>query len=110
MAKQHILVILGHPAADSLCAGMAHAYAGSARQAGAEVRAVLTASGARFVTPLSLAALSPFAQLKNLFGQRRKRQARATSTQDRSTPCIPSAKASMEVGDLGSIMVKILES
>ncbi len=38
MAKQHILVILGHPAAESLCAGMAHAYADSARQAGAEVR------------------------------------------------------------------------
>ena len=33
MAKQHILVILGHPAADSLCAGMAHAYAEGARYA-----------------------------------------------------------------------------
>ena len=33
MAKQHILVILGHPAAESLCAGMAHAYAEGARQA-----------------------------------------------------------------------------
>ena len=38
MANQHILVILGHPAADSLCAGMAHAYADGARQGGAEVR------------------------------------------------------------------------
>ena len=38
MAKQHILVILGHPAADSLCAGMAHAYAQGAQHAGAQVR------------------------------------------------------------------------
>lgn len=38
MAKQHILVLLGHPAAESLCAGMARAYAEGARQAGAEVR------------------------------------------------------------------------
>ena len=36
--QQQILVILGHPAADSLCAGMARAYAEGARQAGAEVR------------------------------------------------------------------------
>ena len=38
MAAQRILVILGHPAPNSLCAGMAHAYANSAREAGAEVR------------------------------------------------------------------------
>lgn len=35
---QRILVILGHPAGDSLCAGLARAYAEGARQAGAEVR------------------------------------------------------------------------
>lgn len=35
---RHILVILGHPAAGSLCAAMARAYADSARHAGAEVR------------------------------------------------------------------------
>ena len=33
-----ILVLLGHPHADSLCAGMARAYAEAAAQAGAEVR------------------------------------------------------------------------
>ena len=55
-------------------------------------------------------AQSPLDQLQCLFGQQRKRQAWATSTQDRSTPPIPSAKASMEVGDLGSIMANILES
>lgn len=39
VAKQHnILVILGHPAADSLCAGLARAYAEGAQQAGATVR------------------------------------------------------------------------
>ena len=39
MAEQHnILVILGHPAANSLCAGMARAYADGAQQAGAKVR------------------------------------------------------------------------
>ena len=39
MAEQHnILVILGHPAAGSLCAGMARAYADGAQQAGAKVR------------------------------------------------------------------------
>lgn len=39
MAEQHnILVILGHPAAGSLCAGMARAYAEGARHAGAQVR------------------------------------------------------------------------
>ena len=36
--QQRILVVLGHPQAGSLCAGMAHAYADGARQAGAEVR------------------------------------------------------------------------
>jgi NAD(P)H dehydrogenase (quinone) len=36
--QQRILVILGHPSAESLCAGMAHAYADAARQAGAAVR------------------------------------------------------------------------
>jgi putative NADPH-quinone reductase len=35
---QRILVILGHPALDSLCAGMATAYEEGARAAGAEVR------------------------------------------------------------------------
>lgn len=38
MAHHHILVILGHPAADSLCAAMARAYAEGAQQQGAEVR------------------------------------------------------------------------
>jgi NAD(P)H dehydrogenase (quinone) len=39
VAEQHnILVILGHPAAGSLCAGMARAYAEGARHAGAQVR------------------------------------------------------------------------
>ena len=52
----------------------------------------------------------PSDQLQGLFGQQRKRPARAASTQARSTPSISSAKASMEVGDLGSIMAKILES
>jgi hypothetical protein len=66
--------------------------------------------------PLSLAALSPFAQLKNLFDQRRKQHtggpAQAATTQYRSPPPNPpilSAKASTELGDLGSIMAKILE-
>jgi len=36
--QQRILIILGHPSADSMCAGMAHAYADGARQAGADVR------------------------------------------------------------------------
>lgn len=35
---QRILVILGHPAPNSLCAGMAHAYREGAQAAGAEVR------------------------------------------------------------------------
>lgn len=35
---QRILVILGHPAPNSLCAGMATAYAEGAQAAGAEVR------------------------------------------------------------------------
>ena len=38
VTKQTMVVILGHPQAESLCAGMAHAYADGARQAGAEVR------------------------------------------------------------------------
>lgn len=38
MAQQRILVILGHPAPASLCAGMARAYAEGALDAGAEVR------------------------------------------------------------------------
>ena len=43
MAEQHdsenkVLVILGHPQSDSLCASMARAYADGARQAGAQVR------------------------------------------------------------------------
>ena len=36
--QQNILVILGHPTAESLCAGMARAYAEGARRAGAQVR------------------------------------------------------------------------
>ena len=52
----------------------------------------------------------PLDQLQGLFGKQWKRPAWAASTQNRSTPSISSAKASMEVGDLGSIMVKILES
>lgn len=35
---QRILVILGHPSADSLCAGLAQAYIDGARAAGAEAR------------------------------------------------------------------------
>lgn len=35
---QRILVILGHPSADSLCAGLAQSYIEAARSAGAEVR------------------------------------------------------------------------
>jgi putative NADPH-quinone reductase len=38
VAHQRILVILGHPSADSLCAGLAQAYLAGARSAGAEVR------------------------------------------------------------------------
>ena len=38
MTQQQILVILGHPAADSLCASMARAYAEGAQHAGAQVR------------------------------------------------------------------------
>ena len=38
MAHKRILVILGHPSADSLCAGLAQAYMEGARSAGAEVR------------------------------------------------------------------------
>ena len=35
---QRILIILGHPSASSLCAGLADAYAQGARDSGAEVR------------------------------------------------------------------------
>ncbi|MBP8205237.1 MAG: NAD(P)H-dependent oxidoreductase, partial [Giesbergeria sp.] len=35
---QRILIIQGHPASDSLCAGLASAYAEGAQAAGAEVR------------------------------------------------------------------------
>lgn len=38
MAQERILVILGHPSGDSLCAGLAQAYIEGARRAGAEVR------------------------------------------------------------------------
>ncbi len=38
MAHKRILVILGHPSADSLCAGLAQAYMEGALSAGAEVR------------------------------------------------------------------------
>lgn len=37
---RHILVILGHPAANSLCGVMADAYAESAKKAGHEVRVI----------------------------------------------------------------------
>ena len=37
-SENNILVILGHPRSDSLCASMAWAYAEGARQAGAQVR------------------------------------------------------------------------
>ena len=37
---QRILIILGHPSASSLCAGLADAYAQGARDSGAEVRPV----------------------------------------------------------------------
>ena len=46
MSKK-VLVVLGHPASDSLCAGLAEAYASGARQAGAEVR-VLALGELRF--------------------------------------------------------------
>ncbi|MDR0225061.1 MAG: NAD(P)H-dependent oxidoreductase [Burkholderiaceae bacterium] len=36
--SQRILLVLGHPSADSLCAGLADAYLQGARQGGAEVR------------------------------------------------------------------------
>lgn len=49
MAK-NVLVVLGHPAADSLCGGLAEAYVAAARQAGAEVR--LLALGALRFDPL----------------------------------------------------------
>jgi hypothetical protein len=70
--------------------------------------------------PPPLAALSPSAQLQDLFGQQRKwhtgGQVRvATTPCRRSPPSSPqphlqSAKTGMELGDLGSIIVKILES
>lgn len=47
---QRILVILGHPSADSLCAGLAQSYTDGARAAGAEVR--LLALGALAFDPL----------------------------------------------------------
>jgi hypothetical protein len=66
------------------------------------------------------AALSPSAQLQDLFGQQRKRHkgglARvATTPRRRSPPSSPqsllqSEKTGIELGDLGSIMVRILES
>lgn len=37
---KRILILLGHPAADSLCAGLADAYADGARQAGHEVQLI----------------------------------------------------------------------
>lgn len=40
MAGRRILVILGHPAADSFCAALADAYAGAARDAGATVEMI----------------------------------------------------------------------
>jgi putative NADPH-quinone reductase len=60
MAKK-VLVVLGHPASDSLCAGIAKAYAAGARQAGAELRVLalgelqfdpLLAAGCRAEQPL----------------------------------------------------------
>ena len=66
---------------------------------------------------LSLADLAPSAQFKDLFGQRQKRYPREpsqTATEHDSpvfpTPHVQPAKAGTEVGDLGSIMVKILEA
>jgi hypothetical protein len=70
--------------------------------------------------PLPPVAASPVAQLQDLFGQRRKRLTggparEATTPRRRSPPNSPqphlqSAKTGMELGDLGSIMVIILES
>ena len=66
---------------------------------------------------LSSADPAPSVQLKDLFGQRQKRHPREqarTATEHGSsfvpTPHVQPAKASPEVGDLGSIMVKILEA
>jgi putative NADPH-quinone reductase len=47
---QRILVILGHPSADSLCAGLAQSYTDGARAGGAEVR--LLALGTLAFDPL----------------------------------------------------------
>jgi hypothetical protein len=70
--------------------------------------------------PPPLAAPSPSAQLQDLFGQRCKRPTggptqaattlHGTSPPGSPQPPLQSAKTGMELGDLGSIMVKILES
>ncbi len=67
--------------------------------------------------PLSLAEWAPLAHLNNLCGQRQKRQPREPTrpAMEHDSCFIPAphgqpAKAGMEGGDLGSIMVKILEA
>jgi hypothetical protein len=70
--------------------------------------------------PLPPAALSPSAQLQDLFGQQRRRHtggpARVATTPRRRSPPsslqphLQSAKTGMELGDLGSIMARILDS
>jgi hypothetical protein len=66
---------------------------------------------------LSSADLAPSVQLKDLFGQQQKRHPREparTATEHGSrfvpTPHVQPTKAGPEVGDLGFIMVKILEA
>jgi len=66
--------------------------------------------------PLPPETPSPLAQFKNLFGQRKKRHAghptRPATTQDSRAPTSPIQVAPVDAaaGDLGSIMVKILEA
>ena len=66
--------------------------------------------------PLPPETPSPSAQFKNLFGQRKKRHAghstRPATTQDSRAPTYPIQAAPVDAaaGDLGSIMVKILEA
>jgi hypothetical protein len=66
--------------------------------------------------PLPPETPSPSAQFKNLFGQRKKRHAghptRPAMTRDSRAPTSPIQSAPVDAGggDLGSIMVRILEA